>query len=392
MDTPVWKSAEGLSQMQKSKLEIAKENGMGKNKHHAFNTDDALKYGIVEAVLLYNFRYWLDHNKANEKNKHEGFYWTYNSYSALHQLFEYIPAGTIRKKIQSLEKKGLLVSSQKLNKAQYDRTKWYTIPKEYAYVSEDASTDPTGQCRDSGGQCRDSGGQPIPDINTDINKNNPPTPQGDGFLRADQLAPEKEPLVRKPSPRKSAKHDPHARIIIRHNERNHTFNTLEEQVEAVIEVYRKLKPHDQTRSRAKTNIRKILETGTYSVYQLMLAVERYGALSQPEWCGQSKISDYVNEKAWIEDEYLKGVGNFFGKEKLFVPFCKRGYKADIEEVDWKFFGQEYDHIGDCFEKAKKKPKYTIEYVWNHNTALERWTIRYGYTPAQLAGPYDRRFQ
>lgn len=103
---------------------------MKQNKEHHFKTDEAEKYGIEKAVILYNIRFWLDKNKANKSNikEHEGrkYYWTFNSSKAFSELFPYMKASSISRWLRELEEDGTLISG-KFNKVNYDRTKWYTI-------------------------------------------------------------------------------------------------------------------------------------------------------------------------------------------------------------------------------------------------------------------------
>jgi hypothetical protein len=123
---------------------------------HAYEVDQAIRHGIPKAVLLYNIRFWLDKNKANVAHTHDGYVWTYNSGSAFAELFPEMTTRSIQRHLLELENAGVLLSSSKYNKAGFDRTKWYTIPQEYAI-------------RQNGGCTRQNGG-PIPDISPDINK------------------------------------------------------------------------------------------------------------------------------------------------------------------------------------------------------------------------------
>ena len=93
---------------------------------HHFNIDDAKKYGVECAVLLYNFRWWLAKNKANNKHFYEGRYWTYNSVKAFGELFPYLSNDKVRRCLEKLEKSGEIVSGN-FNKSHYDRTKWYSL-------------------------------------------------------------------------------------------------------------------------------------------------------------------------------------------------------------------------------------------------------------------------
>ena len=54
-----------------------------------FLKEDAMKYGVEIAILLYNLKFWIKKNKANGKNFVEGHYWTYNSYSSFVKLFPF---------------------------------------------------------------------------------------------------------------------------------------------------------------------------------------------------------------------------------------------------------------------------------------------------------------
>lgn len=95
---------------------------------HVFDVDDAVKYGVEKAVILQNMRFWLDKNKANGKNLHDGFYWTYNSVDAFLELFPYLKSkGIIQRLLKSMEDEGLLLVGN-YNKKGYDRTKWYSMP------------------------------------------------------------------------------------------------------------------------------------------------------------------------------------------------------------------------------------------------------------------------
>lgn len=96
--------------------------------NHTFNVDIATKYGILEAVLLENINFWITKNKANEKNFYDGFYWTYNSITALSKLFPYASRATIFRALNNLENAGLIISGN-YNKRASDKTKWYALTK-----------------------------------------------------------------------------------------------------------------------------------------------------------------------------------------------------------------------------------------------------------------------
>lgn len=93
---------------------------------HVFDVDIAKEYGMLEAVLIQNFDYWISYNRANKKNFFEGRYWTYNSMPALAELFPYANERQIRYALKSLRDKGILMTGS-FNKEKYDRTLWYAF-------------------------------------------------------------------------------------------------------------------------------------------------------------------------------------------------------------------------------------------------------------------------
>lgn len=96
-----------------------------KEQQHHFDLKDAKKYGVTEAILLYNLRYWLRKNKANGKIK-DGRVWTFNSIKAWQELFPYLSERQIQYALQKLEKKNVIIIGN-YNQKNFDRTKWYSI-------------------------------------------------------------------------------------------------------------------------------------------------------------------------------------------------------------------------------------------------------------------------
>ena len=125
---------------------------------HNFNVDVATQYGLVEAILLNNIYFWVEHNKANCTHFYDGEYWTYNSIKAFLTLFPYLTNKKIRNALDHLEEENIIKSGN-YNKSPYDRTKWYTITKKgYSIL-------PKGQMNLSEKANENSQkGEPIPDI------------------------------------------------------------------------------------------------------------------------------------------------------------------------------------------------------------------------------------
>ena len=97
-----------------------------KKMHHSFDIDEALTYGILEAVLLNNIKFWIAKNKGNTKHFYDGCYWTYNSAKAFCSLFPYASQQQIQRALKRLEDLGAIRTGN-FNPNPYDRTKWYSI-------------------------------------------------------------------------------------------------------------------------------------------------------------------------------------------------------------------------------------------------------------------------
>ena len=131
-------------------------------KTHHFQVDDAVLYGVDKAVLLNNLKYWLDHAKANGKKDFDGYFWTFNSSTAFSQLIPYMSAKKISRLLKELEDDSVIIVGN-YNRANYDRTKWYTMPE---YASQAISQNREMDCSELGNALSIIE-QPIPDINTD---------------------------------------------------------------------------------------------------------------------------------------------------------------------------------------------------------------------------------
>lgn len=127
---------------------------------HSFYIEDAQKYGVEGAVILYNMKFWLTKNKANKSHINKlgdkTYYWTFNSVKAFSELFPYMSKSQITRTIKKLEESGELISGE-FNKKNYDRTKWYTT-SQFEILELTKMTNGVNE-----------NDKPIPDINTDIN-------------------------------------------------------------------------------------------------------------------------------------------------------------------------------------------------------------------------------
>lgn len=105
--------------------------------NHSFDTDIAIAHGVNEAIFIENVRFWIAKNKANGKHFHDGRYWTYNSIKAYAQLFPYWSVSQVRRIIESLQSKGILLVGN-YNENTYDRTQWYAL-NEQIHLSNSAN-------------------------------------------------------------------------------------------------------------------------------------------------------------------------------------------------------------------------------------------------------------
>jgi hypothetical protein len=93
---------------------------------HSFDPVDAEKFGILEAILLSNIRWWVNKNTANNKHFHDGCYWTYNSAKAFTKLFPYASQQQIQRALKKLED-GKVIKVGNFNSNPYDHTKWFAM-------------------------------------------------------------------------------------------------------------------------------------------------------------------------------------------------------------------------------------------------------------------------
>lgn len=130
---------------------------------HTFSIEAARQYGLLESVLLTHIFYWIDHNRANSNNFHNGKYWTYNSTKAFADLFSYASEKQIKTALKHLKDMNAIETAN-FNEKPFDKTLWYTITEKGLSTVLCGSTDSPSRSNR-----QDTEVQPIPDINnTDI--------------------------------------------------------------------------------------------------------------------------------------------------------------------------------------------------------------------------------
>lgn len=132
--------------------------------NHVFDVDMAKDYGLLEAVLISNFEYWLAHNKANKINFHDGKYWTFNSGKAFAELFPYASKRQVEYALKKLKDAGVIETGN-YNKDKRDKTLWYTFTDEFAKCRlQNCDMDATNSSH-----AHNDDVIALPNINTDIN-------------------------------------------------------------------------------------------------------------------------------------------------------------------------------------------------------------------------------
>ena len=95
---------------------------------HFFDSEIAEEYGVNAAVILQHIAFWIKTNEANERNFHDGYYWTYNSLKAFQRLFPYMSERQINTALKKLIAEGIIMTGN-YNEIRYDRTLWYALSK-----------------------------------------------------------------------------------------------------------------------------------------------------------------------------------------------------------------------------------------------------------------------
>lgn len=137
---------------------------------NSFDTDVAKDVGINAAIIYFNIQFWCEHNRTNDTNYYDGYYWTYNSTKAFCEQFPYMSKDQINYALKKLEDAKYIITGN-YNKSTYDRTKWYADiranddEKSITSISYQSEMD----CRESQNGFGDNT-KPIPNINTNINQ------------------------------------------------------------------------------------------------------------------------------------------------------------------------------------------------------------------------------
>ena len=138
---------------------------------HSFNVYIAEKYGVHAAILLNNIEHWIAHNKANNINYRDGYYWTFNSKRAFAELFPYMNERQIDYALKKLIDGGIIITS-KYNTSAYNHTLWYTITKLGYSILQNCEIEEAKLCNGLTENVKSMTNINNKYINTDINERN----------------------------------------------------------------------------------------------------------------------------------------------------------------------------------------------------------------------------
>lgn len=101
-------------------------------KKHSFSVEFAERFGIVEALLLDYFFFWISNSqKKKEKDKyHAGRYWVYGSVRKIAEAHPYLSRAKVHRALKKLEEAGA-IKTDAFNKMCWDKTTWYTLTDEF---------------------------------------------------------------------------------------------------------------------------------------------------------------------------------------------------------------------------------------------------------------------
>ena len=106
-------------------------------KKHSFSVELAERFGIVEALLLDYFFFWINNSqKKKEKDKyHDGRYWVYGSVRKIAEAHPYLSRAKVHRALKKLEEAGA-IKTDAFNKMCWDKTTWYTLTDEILDLSQ----------------------------------------------------------------------------------------------------------------------------------------------------------------------------------------------------------------------------------------------------------------
>lgn len=123
-------------------MEKEYRNKKGKLQEHKFLVTDAIDFGVEEAVILYDLRFWLDLSESNPEQfgiiheyKGKEYYWIESTHDDFAKKFPYMNKRKIGNVLRTLKKKGIIFAEYFDRPTEHigcsDRIRYYTIPDLY---------------------------------------------------------------------------------------------------------------------------------------------------------------------------------------------------------------------------------------------------------------------
>lgn len=101
---------------------------------HSFDIRLAKALGVNEAIIINNFHFWIEKNRANGKHFYNGHTWTYNSAKAMSELFPYFNERQIKYVLKKLSESNILLKGN-YNQSPWDKTCWYALNYDNPLIS-----------------------------------------------------------------------------------------------------------------------------------------------------------------------------------------------------------------------------------------------------------------
>lgn len=111
--------------------------------NHSFNVEHACEYGVLSAIIIHYFQFWIEQNQALGRNFHDDRTWCYQTQKEISSIYPYMSEDTIYREIKKLEERGVLKKSN-YNKNSFDKTLWYAFENEIIFTKpRNRAMDPT---------------------------------------------------------------------------------------------------------------------------------------------------------------------------------------------------------------------------------------------------------
>ena len=154
------------------------------------NTELACLIGLNEAIVLQQFHYWIEKNKATGTNLRDGHTWTYGTVQEYRDRdFKFWSFDTVKRTLAKLVSLGFLIKGN-YNRVKLDHTAWYTI--DYSAISEwienNTAAQPGGMPSSNRAKCPNRTGQNAPIVEGKM----PSSDRAECPNRTVQLAPKEQ--------------------------------------------------------------------------------------------------------------------------------------------------------------------------------------------------------